>query len=178
MPKWNEVSTETINTLLTMGVEDSTCSKRNIASVLLFRYDRIAIIGHNGPPIGFEDYCSEKCPRENSESGMDMDKCPAIHAEVYPIIRAAKLGSKPPTDGATLFINCGLPCKDCMKEIINAGIVRIVSPFPIEEYERSDGFASGCTYNFPLSAKMMRQSGIEYVHNPNLIRHKGGNKVD
>ena len=39
-------------------------------------------------------------------------------------MNAARLGIE--TKGATLVCYCGIPCKDCLIEIINAGIVEVV----------------------------------------------------
>jgi deoxycytidylate deaminase len=163
---------EIINRGLRQSMNNSLCTKRPIGAFLVLKDGKTFIDGWNGPPDGFEDYCTE-CPRKNSKSGTDMDKCPSVHAEIAPILYAAKYGYA--TEGSTLFISCGLPCKDCMKELIEAGVRRIVSPYPLEDSLnsiRGDGFVSGDTYNFPLSEEMMRAAGIEYIYEPQLVRHK------
>lgn len=65
-----------------------------------------------------------KCPRENSKSGEDLYLCPSIHAEMEPILYFASAGI--PTDNATLYCSFGVPCKDCMKTIIDSGIKTLV----------------------------------------------------
>ena len=50
--------------------------------------------------------------------------CPAAHAERNAIVQAARLGIQ--TKEATLYLNTGVPCKDCLIEMINAGISEIV----------------------------------------------------
>jgi len=66
------------------------------------------------------------CPRRviGYSSGEGLHICPASHAEVNTIINAAKNGIT--TKGATLFMSCGIPCCNCLKEIINSGVKEIV----------------------------------------------------
>jgi len=98
-----------------------------------------------------------------------MDICPAVHGEIAALLQAAIDGVST-MDGA-LFISCALPCKDCMKEIIRAGIKYIISPYELEFVERPDGFqAKAKHYNFSLSRQMMEECGIEYIHEPRLVR--------
>ena len=68
-----------------------------------------------------------KCPRHvfGYASGKGLHLCIAGHAERNALINAARHGIS--VKGATLYLTEILPCKDCMIEIINAGIVEIVS---------------------------------------------------
>lgn len=161
-----------VNIHLSRGLAHATCTKRAIGSVLQL-YNGRFIYGYNGPPHSFKRYCIP-CPRADEPSGERMDLCPAIHAEMAPILRTAQMGLS--TMNATLYITCGLPCKDCMKELINAGIGTIVSPYPLEVAKRSDGFKAS-SYGFNLSYRMMKAAGIEYVHQPYLIRGKTAHVV-
>ena len=92
----------------------------------LVTFDGDTIPGKNGTP----QYVTEcvvrygRCPRENSLSGRDLHLCPSVHAEVEPIIECAKLGIS--THGSTLYCSFGVPCKDCMKVIIQSDIERLV----------------------------------------------------
>jgi dCMP deaminase len=67
-----------------------------------------------------------KCPRQilGYASGEGLSLCIAAHAERNCLINAARLGVS--TLGTTLYLNTLLPCKDCLIELINAGIVEIV----------------------------------------------------
>ena len=96
-----------------------------------------------------------------------MEICPAIHGEMSVILEAASCGVV--TKDAILFISCGLPCKDCMKEIAKAGIKYIVSPFSYDWVNRTDKFRNADVYNFPLAYEIMVRCGIEYIHEPRLI---------
>ena len=82
--------------------------------------------GFNGPALNVDD-CNKKhamCPREGCSSGQELHKCQAVHAEMRGILYCAKFGIR--VDGATLYCSFGIPCKDCMKEIIAVGISRLV----------------------------------------------------
>ena len=154
-----------INDVLEMMLKSATCTKKAIGAVV--EKGGVLSGGFNGPPRGFEKYC-QPCPRLNSPSGTDMDKCPAVHAEMSAILKSHK-----DVRGGILYITCGLPCKDCMKEIIESGIVKIVSPYPLntqDTEDRGNGYKSGESYNFNLSYEMMKAAGIEYKHENRLVK--------
>ncbi len=67
-----------------------------------------------------------KCPRQAAgfKSGEGLELCTASHAEENAIINAARIGVS--TLETTMFMDCGIPCRECLKKIINAGIVEIV----------------------------------------------------
>jgi len=72
------------------------------------------------------DRVERKCPRQILEykSGDGLHLCVASHGEENAIVNAAREGII--TKGSTMYMNCGIPCKDCFKKIINAGIAEIV----------------------------------------------------
>jgi dCMP deaminase len=45
------------------------------------------------------------------------------HAEINSIINAARIGVS--TKGTTMYLTCGMPCCDCTRAIINAGISKV-----------------------------------------------------
>ena len=47
-----------------------------------------------------------------------------MHAEQNAIVNAARIGVS--TNGCIMYMTCGIPCTDCAKAIINAGITKIV----------------------------------------------------
>ena len=145
----------------------SKCLSRKIGSVLV-RDKRVIATGYNGPPSGvphcdFRDdtggytdhFISDKCPRHRMGfgSGKGMEHCVAVHSEINPIIQAARQGLV--TTGATLYAYCGIPCTNCMKEIIQAGILRIVC------LDKNRGDTSKSDYNFPLSEQLCKVAGIQ-----------------
>jgi dCMP deaminase len=102
----------------------SPCLSRQIGAILV-RDQSIIATGYNGPPRGFK-HCADECPRRKMgyASGEGLEHCPAVHAESNAIIDAARKGAS--TINSTLYMNCIIPCKDCMAKLINAGIRTVV----------------------------------------------------
>lgn len=103
----------------------SPCHSRKIGS-LLVKENVIVATGFNGPARGYP-HCQGNCPRksiEGYESGKFLDKCPATHSEANCIVSAARTGVA--VSGSTLYMNCVVPCKDCMNLLVNAGVKEIV----------------------------------------------------
>ena len=105
----------------------SSCLSRQIGAILV--RDKVIIsTGYNGPPRSYP-HCGGKeniCPRKDLGygSGEGLDLCPALHAEEKCIVNAARIGVR--TSGSVMYMSCGVPCKDCLKKIINADIDGIV----------------------------------------------------
>jgi dCMP deaminase len=74
----------------------------------------------------FKKYLEGKCPRRvlGYKSGEGLSICVAGHAERNALINAARNGIC--TKGLTMYMTCGIPCQECMIEIINAGIDEVV----------------------------------------------------
>ena len=124
---------------------NSSCMSRQIGCVMV-RDRSILATGYNGPPRGVphcdvrhvwdrnlselsQKYANKhlpNCPRRllGYKSGEGLHLCIAAHAERNCLINAARHGVR--TEGCALYMNCVVPCKDCLIEIINAGIVEIV----------------------------------------------------
>lgn len=156
----------------------SKCLSRHIGAVLV-RDNRVIGTGYNGPPIGIPhcDYRDDKgnyskynrsidkCPRQRMgfKSGEGMEHCPAIHAEINPILQAARIGVS--TVGATLYCYCGTPCINCTKEIIQAGVKRVVClgrsgdrnwDTPIKDGDNPDKKE----YNFTLAEQLFELANV------------------
>lgn len=131
----------------------SKCLSRKIGSIIVKDHSIIST-GYNGPPRSVP-HCADRlvatdekdplfnqpiqagdiqCPRRllGYASGEGLEFCTAAHAERNCIANSARSGVC--TSGGTLYLNTVLPCKDCMAEIINAGI-HIVVCYP-GEYDR------------------------------------------
>ncbi len=142
----------------------SNCLSRQIGAILVRDYTIIST-GFNGPPRGIP-HCGEDggvknldvfyalrtakdrglllgdktmCPRQRLgfPSGKGLFLCPAAHGEDNCISNAARIGVV--TMHATMYINCGVPCKDCLKKIINAGIDQLVCTSE-EHYDEQSKF--------------------------------------
>lgn len=101
----------------------STCLSRQVGSILV-KDGIIVSTGYNGPARGVP-HCYE-CARKsdpNYKSGMNLDICPAVHAEANCIASAARLGTS--TLDSILFINTVVPCKSCISILINAGVKEV-----------------------------------------------------
>ncbi|MFA6358733.1 MAG: dCMP deaminase family protein [Candidatus Omnitrophota bacterium] len=132
-----------------MGIADAVSLKSHCLS---HKYGAIAVnsdmqiisTGYNGPPRGYP-HCQpddlypmaglEKselsrriagCPRHmlDMKSGEGLEYCPAAHAERNVLINAARYGIA--MKGCKLYITSPPPCRECAKEIVNAGITSIV----------------------------------------------------
>lgn len=96
--------------------ERSTCDRAFVGCVLVLE-KRILTTGFNGSPAG-QPHCDEvghllvegHCVR-------------TIHAETNAIIQAALHGIS--TRGSTCYVT-HIPCINCTKALINAGIVRLI----------------------------------------------------
>jgi dCMP deaminase len=96
--------------------ERSTCDRALVGCVLV-RDKRILTSGFNGSPAG-QDHCDE-----SGHLMVDGHCVRTIHAETNAIIQAALHGVS--TRDSTCYVT-HLPCINCTKALINAGIVRIV----------------------------------------------------
>ena len=115
--------------------ERSTCLRRCYGAILV-RNDEIIATGYNGAPRGRKDCVDlNYCTREalNIPSGQRYELCRSVHAEANCIISA----SRSEMLGATLYMACVNPadgalipdstsCSMCRRQIINAGIERVV----------------------------------------------------
>jgi len=96
--------------------ERSTCDRAMVGCVLVLD-KRILTTGFNGSPAG-QEHCDEV-----GHLMVDGHCVRTIHAETNAIIQAALHGVS--TRGATCYVT-HLPCINCTKALINAGITRIV----------------------------------------------------
>ena len=96
--------------------ERSTCDRAMVGCVLV-RDKRILTTGFNGSPAG-QGHCDEI-----GHLMVDGHCVRTIHAETNAIIQAALHGVS--TRGATCYVTY-LPCINCTKALINAGITRII----------------------------------------------------
>jgi dCMP deaminase len=116
----------------------STCNRRHFGAIIV-KDDSIISCGYNGPVRGAPNCLDYECLKNlhKVEAGKGYDLCRAgpMHAEVNAIVNAARNNGG--TLGSIIYIageysgkREGLsdshPCKGCQKEIINAGIEKVV----------------------------------------------------
>ena len=140
---------------------NSKCLSRQIGAVIVRDEKYIISTGYNGPPIGcshcsdiqYRDWLLKRavldgiecrlegieentiCPRRfmGFKSSEGMEYCQAAHAERNAIDIAARLGHS--IEGCSMYLNCLIPCVECAKSIVNAGIREVVVT-ELVDYER------------------------------------------
>lgn len=130
----------------------STCLRRNYGAVIV-NHDHIVSTGYNGAPRGEVNCCDRgTCPRNDKNMAHntgDYSECCSVHAEQNAIIHA----DFDAMDGATLYlvgvdpatgedIKDVSPCPICLRMIKNAGIARVVIPWPVPDSELAPQFAT------------------------------------
>ena len=126
--------------------ERSTCDRALVGCVLVLE-KRILTTGFNGSPAG-QEHCDEA-----GHLIVDEHCVRTIHAETNAIIQAALHGVS--TRGSTCYVT-HLPCINCTKALINAGITRIVYG---EAYRMDEN-----------AMAFLKAAGIEVVQHTNGFR--------
>ena len=116
-------------------LERSTCLRRKYGAIIV-RNDEIISTGYNGAPRGRRN-CSDlgRCTRETLRipSGERDELCRSVHAEANAIISA----SRRDMIGASIYLvgrdartgellHDAMSCSMCKRQIINAGIDRVI----------------------------------------------------
>lgn len=121
-PSWDEYF---IDIMHAVG-ERGTCDRGRVGSVIV-KEKRLISAGYVGAPAKCKscDEIGHEMHTVTQEDGTQSRHCiRTAHAETNAIIQAARFGIS--TEGATLY--CMMtPCYACAKNIINAGISRVVS---------------------------------------------------
>jgi dCMP deaminase len=91
--------------------------------------ERIISTGYNGTPAGFKNCLDGGCVRcrnrrtDPKAGGVGLDRCVCVHAEQNALLTAARFGIS--VAGSTIYSTLS-PCFNCLKEAIQAGVVRLV----------------------------------------------------
>jgi len=109
---WTEYFLNIAETIKLKSKDKST----QIGAVIVGNDNEILSTGYNSFPRGMDDNIQER--QERPEKYFYM-----VHAEINSIINAARIGVS--TKNSTIYLTCGIPCTDCAKGIINAGIKTI-----------------------------------------------------
>ena len=96
--------------------EKSKDKRTKIGAVIVGKDKEIVSTGYNSFPRGIEDNKKERQERPEKYYWFE-------HAERNAIYNAALIGVS--TKCCTMYLTCGIPCADCARGIINAGIIRI-----------------------------------------------------
>lgn len=112
----------------------SYCSRKQVGS-LIVKDGTIISDGYNGTPSKSKPNI---CEGEDGKTHWWV-----LHSEANAILKCAKHGKS--CDGATLYVTL-MPCRDCSKLILQAGIARVVYG---EDYGNGEGVA------------MLRECGVQ-----------------
>ena len=96
--------------------EKSKDERTKVGAVIVGKDKEIVSTGYNSFPRGIVDNRPERQERPEKYYWFE-------HAERNAIYNAARIGVS--TKGCTMYLTCGIPCADCARGIINAGISRI-----------------------------------------------------
>ena len=96
--------------------EKSKDERTKIGAVIVGKNKEIVSTGYNSFPRGIDDWKADRQERPEKYFWFE-------HAERNAIYNAARIGVS--TKGCTMYLTCGIPCADCARGIINAGITRI-----------------------------------------------------
>ena len=88
-----------------------------IGAVIVGKSNEIVSSGYNSFPRGIKDDLDWRQERPEKYYWFE-------HAERNAIYNAALIGVS--TEDTTMYLTCGVPCTDCARGIINAGISKIV----------------------------------------------------
>ncbi|MNJ90389.1 tRNA-specific adenosine deaminase [compost metagenome] len=101
----------------------ANCLNRAVGSVLVTPDGgSVAATGYNGVPRGLPHCVTCRRREEGYGSGEGLHRSRAEHAERSVIEQAAKYGRK--TEGCIMYVT-DMPCSECSKAIINAGIKKL-----------------------------------------------------
>jgi len=125
---------------MNVAVEFSTlshCVSYQVGAVAVID-GRIIATGINGTPRGMVN-CDQVFLHYDASKDRELHNrwslTHEIHAEMNIIIFCAKTGIE--LDGATIYSTVQ-PCQDCMKNLLQSGVVRIVYKYPYDKSVESD----------------------------------------
>ena len=139
----------------------SPCKRRHVGAIIV-KNDSIISTGYNGPARGTPNCNDYGCLKDEKKlaPGGSYDFCRAgpLHGETNAIINAARENGG--TMGATMYISAekegnltdARPCKMCKKEIINAGLEKVI-------VQRTDGCVEVFNVNFWVEETKSMNSG-------------------
>lgn len=158
--KWDKYFYDLCNII----ANNSPCLSKQRGAIVT-RGKRIVSTGYNGPGAGVPHCGKDRtkkevtlyhllrrqdlepvqgndtmCPRHRMgyAAGDGLAMCISAHAEANCIANAASLGVS--TENTTMYMNFGIPCKDCLTLMINAGIKKIVVTDPEDFYDTRSRF--------------------------------------
>ena len=143
-PDWDEYFIQIAQVISTRSKDISS----KIGAVLV-KDRHVIATGYNGLPIGINDDIPER------QQNRFLKYSFTVHAEMNCLLQAAKLGVA--TEGTTLYLYAFgppiIPCTECAKAVIQAGITRIVG-FAAKKIEEH------WVANFAFSKALLTEAGV------------------
>lgn len=151
--------------------ENSYAIRLKVGCLVVSKDGNIISDGYNGTPVGFENVCeiasdkqyepfahlSDEVKRDTLKKHLALGNIKLItkpyvlHAEANAITKLARTTQS--SEGATLYCT-DMPCMECSKLIIQAGVKRVV-------YERP--------YRITDGEELLKRAGVEVVNIPTDI---------
>lgn len=119
-----------------------------IGAVIVGEDNEIVSTGYNSFPRGIDDTVSERQERPEKYYWFE-------HAERNAIYNAARIGVS--TKGCTMYLTCGIPCADCARGIINAGIKAIY----VEQFGQDGAKGTQWEESIKRSIIMFNEAGVK-----------------
>jgi dCMP deaminase len=120
-----------------------------VGAVIVRPDNTVCSTGYNGFPRGIEDTGKRLNDR-------DVKMALVIHAEMNAILTAPE-----PVKGYTLYMWPYMPCGECAKHVVQAGIKRVgYSAMSIEDYR--DMALRHDRWNCSLTCKIFNEAGVDY----------------
>ena len=117
-----------------------------IGAVIVGQDKEIVSTGYNSFPRGIDDNKTDRQKKPEKYFWFE-------HAERNAIYNAARIGVS--TKGCTIYLTCDIPCADCARGIINAGIIKI--------FAKKDAGAKSKKWDESAerSMQMFKEAGVE-----------------
>jgi dCMP deaminase len=106
---WTEYFRQIAHTVKLKSKDKNT----QIGAIIVGSNNEIRSTGYNSFPRGIEDFHVDRQERPEKYFWFS-------HAETNAIINAARIGVS--TNNCVMYMTCDIPCVDCIRNIINAGI--------------------------------------------------------
>jgi dCMP deaminase len=129
--------------------EKSKDRRTKIGAIIVGKDNEIVSTGYNSFPRGINDDVEERQERPEKYFWM-------VHGELNAILNAARIGVS--TNGCKIYLTCGVPCSNCGRAIINAGITEVYckTEDTTRNREKWDEEAA-------RTLKMFEESGVEVI---------------
>lgn len=119
-----------------------------VGAVIVGKGNEVLSLGYNGSPRGCAADEDERSERPEKYFWMS-------HAELNAITNAARVGT--PLEGSSLIVT-HMPCMDCARAIVQAGIKAVFCPAPTGE------FADRWLSHIERTERLFKECGVELHH--------------